>query len=116
MALQLLTRTSPQWDNGSPEEDGKSPPLDLPNGCKSPGGHSTYILRIYPNSSTGVFHTLGPDCPGTPGWSPFAHEKERDSRHQLSFCHHKHSGTDLANFYINACFKQGRTQVHHGEQ
>lgn len=36
-------------DNGSSEEDWKSPPLDPPNGCRSPGGH---ILRIHPISST----------------------------------------------------------------
>lgn len=38
-------------DNGSPEEDGKSPPLDPPNGCRNPGGHSTHIQRNHPNSS-----------------------------------------------------------------
>lgn len=37
-------------DNGRPEEDGKSPPLDPANGCRSPGGHSTHIQRR-PNSS-----------------------------------------------------------------
>lgn len=36
-------------DNGSSEENWKSPPLDPPNGCRSPGGH---ILRIHPISST----------------------------------------------------------------
>lgn len=38
--------------NGSPEEEGKSPPLDPPNGCRSPGGHSVHILRNHSDSST----------------------------------------------------------------
>lgn len=46
-------------DNGSPEEVGKSPSLGPPNGCRSPGGHSTHILRIHPNSSKAA---LGPGC------------------------------------------------------
>lgn len=38
--------------NGSPEEEEKSPPLDPPNGCRSPGGHSAHILRNHSDSST----------------------------------------------------------------
>lgn len=107
-------------DNGSPEEDGKSPPLDPQNGCRSPGGHSTHILRIHAISSIAslmCFTHCGQAVLAAQGRAPLSMKmKRKEIADKLSFCHNKHSDTDWVNFNINACFKQGRIQVHHGEQ